>query len=150
MPKMSGGEALVASLVREGVEVIFGISGIHMSGIIAALRDEPRIRKITTRHEAGAVHMADGYARISGKPGVVLVIPGAGLYNAAAALTTPFARSVPVLVIAGEIPRRQIGKQLGAVHEIWDQSRVAEPVIKWHQQVNAPGDVPGAVTEAFR
>ena len=78
MPKLSGGEALVASLVREGTEVIFGIPGIHMSGIIAALRDEPRIRKITTRHEAGAVHMADGYARISGKPGVVLVIPGAG------------------------------------------------------------------------
>ena len=55
-----------------------------------------------------------------------------------------------MLVIAGEIPRRQIGKQLGAVHEIWDQSRVAEPVIKWHQQVNTPGDVPGTATEAFR
>ena len=70
MPKMSGGEALVQSLVREGVEVVFGIPGIHMSGIIVALRDEPSIRMITTRHEAGATHMADGYSRASGKPGV--------------------------------------------------------------------------------
>ena len=72
MPKMSGGEALVQSLVREGVEVVFGIPGIHMSGIIVALRDEPSIRMITTRHEAGATHMADGYSRASGKPGVAL------------------------------------------------------------------------------
>ena len=76
MTAMSGGEALVQSIVREGVEVIFGIPGIHMSGIISALRDEPRIRMITTRHEQAATHMADGYARVSGKPGVILVVPG--------------------------------------------------------------------------
>ena len=58
------------------MEVIFGIPGIHMSGIITALRDEPRIRMITTRHEQAAAHMADGYARVSGKPGVILVVPG--------------------------------------------------------------------------
>ena len=63
MVKMSGGEALVKSLVREGVEAVFGIGGIHMSGTIVALRDELGIRLITTRHEAGATHMADGYAR---------------------------------------------------------------------------------------
>ena len=101
MAKMSGGEALVKSLVREGVEVVFGIPGIHMSGIIAALRDEPDIRMITTRHEQGAAHMADGYSRVSGKPGVVLVVPGAGLYNAASGLATAYARSSPVLAIAG-------------------------------------------------
>ena len=78
MVKMSGGEALVKSLVREGVEVVFGIPGIHMSGTIAALRDEPGIRMITTRHEAGATHMADGYSRASGKPGSSLSGPGCG------------------------------------------------------------------------
>ncbi len=57
---MSGGEALVKSLVREGVEVVFGIPGIHMSGIVVAMRDEPGIRMVTTRHEQGAAHMADG------------------------------------------------------------------------------------------
>ena len=105
MVKMSGGEALAQSLVREGVEVVFGIPGIHVSGILAAIRDEPSIRMVTTRHEQGAAHMADGYARASGKPGVVLVVPGAGVYNAASGLATAYARSSPVLLIAGQIPR---------------------------------------------
>ena len=69
MAKMSGGEALAKSLVREGVEVVFGIPGIHMSGSVVAMRDEPGIRIITTRNESGSTHMADGYARASGKPG---------------------------------------------------------------------------------
>ena len=81
MARMIGGEALVQSLVREGVEVVFGIPGIHLNGIIAAMRDEPGIRLITTRHEQGAAHMADGYARASGKPGVVMVVPGTGVYT---------------------------------------------------------------------
>ena len=150
MVKMSGGEALVKSLVREGVEVVFGIPGIHMSGTIAALRDEPGIRMITTRHEAGATHMADGYSRASGRPGVALVVPGAGVYNAASGLATAYARSSPVLLIAGQIPRGQIGKDLGAIHEVFDQSGVMSPVTKWRRQVLRPREVPDAVTEAFK
>ena len=73
---MSGGEALARSLVSEGVEAIFGIPGIQMYGIVAAIRDEPGIRMITTRHEQATTYMADGYARASGKPGVALVVPG--------------------------------------------------------------------------
>ncbi len=150
MDKMSGGEALVSSLVREGVEFVFGIPGIHMSGIIAALRDEPSIRMITTRHEAGAAHMADGYARASGKPGVALVVPGAGLYNAASGLATAYARSSPVLAIAGHIPRGQIGKNLEVYHEVSDQPSVVRPVTKWQQQALTPREIPDAVCEAFR
>ncbi len=150
MVKMTGGEALVKSLVREGVEVVFGIPGIHLSGIITALRDEPGIRMITTRHEAGATHMADGYARASGKPGVALVVPGAGVYNAASGVTTAFARSSPLLLIAGQIPREQIGKNRGTIHEVFDQAGVMSPVTKWRRQVLRPKEVPGAVTEAFR
>lgn len=150
MPRMSGGEALVQSLLREGVDTVFGIPGIHMSGFSAAMRDEPGIRMITTRHEQGAAHMADGYARASGKPGVVLVVPGAGVYNAASGLATAYARSSPVLIIAGQIPRGQIGKDLGAVHEITEQGSTLNPVIKWRRQVLTPRDVPGAVSEAFR
>ena len=101
MAKMSGGEALVKSLVAEGVEVLFGIPGIHMSGTVVALRDEPNMRTITTRHEAGATHMADGYARASGKPGVALVVPGTGVYNAASGLATAYARSSPVSADCG-------------------------------------------------
>ena len=69
MPKLSGGEALVKSLVREGVEVVFGLPGVQMYGIIAAIRDEPGIRMITTRHEQATTYMADGYSRVTGKPG---------------------------------------------------------------------------------
>ena len=150
MPKMSGGEALVQSLVREGVEVVFGIPGIHMSGIIVALRDEPSIRMITTRHEAGATHMADGYSRASGKPGVALVVSGAGVYNAASGLATAYSRSTPVLLIAGQIPRGQIWKNLGAVHEVMDQMDIVRSVTNWRRQALRPREIPSAVNEGFR
>ena len=150
MVKMSGGEALVKSLVREGVEVIFSIPGIQIYGIIAAIRDEPGIRMVTTRHEQAATYMADGYARASGKPGVALVVPGTGLYNAASGLATAYARSSPVLVIAGQVPRGLIGKNLGAVHEISDQPDVVRPVTKWQRRALRPREIPAAVSEAFR
>ena len=150
MSKMSGGEALVRSLVREGVEVVFGLPGVQMYGIIAAIRDEPGIRLLTTRHEQATTYMADGYARVAGKPGVALVVPGEGLYNAGSGLATAYARSSPVLVIAGQIPRAQIGKDLGGLHEVADQMDVIKPVTKWRRQVLRPNEVPGCVTEAFR
>ena len=147
---MSGGEALAKSLVREGVEVVFGIPGIQIYGIVAALRDEPGIRMVTTRHEQAATYMADGYARATGKPGVALVVPGAGLYNAAPGLTNAYSRSTPVLLIAGQIPRGAIGKNLGAVHEIADQPGTVRSVTKWQRQALRPREVPDAVFEAFR
>ena len=148
--KMSGGEALAKSLANEGVEVVFGIPGIQIYGIVAGLRDEPRIRMITTRHEQATTYMADGYARASGKPGVALVVPGAGLYNAAAGLTNAYSRSSPVLLIAGQIPRASIGKNLGSVHEISDQPGAVRPVTKWQRMTLRPREVPDAVFEAFR
>ena len=148
--KMSGGEALAKSLANEGVEVVFGIPGIQIYGIVAGLRDEPRIRMITTRHEQATTYMADGYARASGKPGVALVVPGAGLYNAAAGLTNAYSRSSPVLLIAGQIPRASIGKNLGSVHEISDQPGAVRPVTKWQRMILRPREVPDAVFEAFR
>ncbi len=150
MVKMSGGEALVKSLVREGVDVIFGIPGIQIYGIIAALRDELGIRMITTRHEQATTYMADGYARASGKPGVALVVPGAGLYNAAAGLTNAYSRSTPVLLVAGQIPRGSMGKNLGAVHEVLDQGSTVRSVTKWQRQALRPREIPDAVFEAFR
>ena len=150
MVVMRGGEALAQSLAREGVEVVFGIPGIQMYGVIAGLRDTPDIRMITTRHEQAATYMADGYARASGKPGVALVVPGVGLYNAASGIATAYARSSPVLVIAGQIPRGAIGKGRGAVHEIADQGGTVRSVTKWQRQALRPREVPDAVFEAFR
>ena len=150
MAIMSGGEALVQSLVREGVEVVFGIPGIQIYGIFAALRDEPSIRVITTRHEQAATYMADGYARASGKPGVALVVPGVGIYNAASGLATAYARSVPVMLIAGQVPRALIDRGLGAVHEVLDQMGTVGAVTKWRQRAIRPREVPYAVSEGFR
>ena len=150
MVKLSGGEALAKSLAREGVEVVFGIAGIQIYGIVAGLRDEPGIRMITTRHEQAATYMADGYARASGKPGVAVVVPGAGLYNAAGGLANAYARSSPVLLVAGQIPRGAIGKNVGAVHEIADQPGTVRSVTKWQRQAMRPREVPDAVFEAFR
>ena len=150
MVKMSGGEALAQSLVREGVEVVFGIPGIRVSGILAAIRDEPSIRMVTTRHEQGAAHMAGGYARASGKPGVVLVVPGAGAYNAASGLATAYARSSPVLLIAGQIPPRPDRP------EPWGLPRSRGPVRhaalgdQVARQALTPREIPLAVSEAFR
>jgi len=150
MVRLSGGEALAKSLAREGVEVVFGIAGIQIYGIVAGLRDEPGIRMITTRHEQAATYMADGYARASGKPGVAVVVPGAGLYNAAGGLANAYARSSPVLLVAGQIPRGAIGKNVGAVHEIADQPGTVRSVTKWQRQAMRPREVPDAVFEAFR
>ena len=143
-------KALAKSLTREGVEVVFGIPGIQIYGIVAGLRDELGIRMISSRHEQATTYMADGYARASGKPGVALVVPGVGIYNAASGLANAYARSSPVLLIAGQIPRASIGKNLGAVHEIYDQAGAVRSVTKWQRAAHRPRDVPDAVTEAFR
>ena len=148
--KMSGGEALAKSLVREGIEVVFGIPGIQLYGLVAGMRDEPGLEMLTTRHEQATTYMADGYARASGQPGVAMVVPGVGIYNAASGLATAYARSSPVLLIAGQIPREAIGKDLGAVHEISNQGEVVRPVTKWQRMVKRPREVPAAVNEAFR
>ena len=119
MVKMSGGKALAQSLVRGRVEVVFGIPGIHVYGILAAIRDEPSIRMVTTRHEQGAAHMADGYARASGKPGVVLVVPGAGVYNAASGLATAYAAPRQCSSLPARYPAPRSARTLGPVTKSW-------------------------------
>jgi acetolactate synthase-1/2/3 large subunit len=150
MAKLSGGEALIKSLVREGVEVIFGLPGVQMYGIVAALRDEPSIKFVVTRNETATTYMADGYARTTGKPGVALVVPGPGIYNAGGGLSTAFSRSSPVVLIAGQIPRSTIGKNFGGLHEVNDQKEITNPVTKWQKQVLRPHEVPEGIHEAFR
>jgi len=149
MFRMTGGQALVRCLVREGVEVIFGLPGVQIYGAVAAIRDTPGIRMISPRSEAATTFMADGYARAGGRCGVALVVPGPGVYNAAGGLSTAYAVSSPVLLIAGQIPRDKIGGNTGALHEVNDQIATIMPVTKWQTRVLAPGDVPGAVREAF-
>lgn len=150
MARMTGGEALAKSLFREGVRVIFGLPGVQIYGVLAALRDEPGIRMITTRHEQATAYMADGYARASGRFGTALVVPGPGLLNTMGALSTAYAASSPVLMISGQIPRASIGKNIGLLHEVNDQLDAIAPVTKWRRRVLEVADIPAAVREAIR
>src|SRR5215470_11287979 len=149
MARMTGGEALVQSLYREGIRVVFGLPGVQLYGVVAALRDEPRIRFITTRHEQAIGYMADGYARAGGDVGVGLVVPGPGLLNSTAGLSTAYAASSPVLMLSGQIPREQIGKNVGLLHEVNDQQDCIAPITKWRRRVLQVAEIPAAVREAF-
>ena len=148
MARMTGGEALVASLYREGVRVVFGLPGVQLYGVMAALRDEPRIRFVTTRHEQATTYMADGYARVTGDFGTALVVPGPGLLNATAGLSTAYSASSPVLMISGQIPKGSIGKDIGLLHEVNDQLDAIAPITKWRRRVLEVGDVARAAHEA--
>src|SRR5712692_3938777 len=128
MTRMTGGEALVKSLHREGVRVVFGLPGVQLYGVITALRDEPGMRFIVTRHERSTSYIGDGYARASGTIGTALVVPGPGLLNASAWLSTAYACSSPVLMIAGQNLRAQLGKRIGVLHEVDDQLDAIAPV----------------------
>ena len=149
MSKLSGGEALIESLVREGVEIIFGLPGVQMYGVVDAIKQNPNIKMIVPRHEQATSYMADGYARASRGIGVAMVVPGPGLYNAAAGLSTAYSSSSPVLMIAGQVPRSSIGKDLGGLHEVNDQLEVIKPVTKFQKRVLRPHEIPNAVSEAF-
>ena len=150
MPKMTGGQALMKSLYREGVRVIFGIPGVQLYHAMDALYLEPGIRFITTRHEQATTYMADGYTRAGGGIGTALVVPGPGLLNASAGIGTAFSASSPMLVIAGQINRDLIGVSRGVLHEIDDQLDTIRPITKWAHRVLDPAEIPDAVHEAFR
>ena len=117
----SVGQALIAGLRARGVDVVFGIPGVHTVELYRGLAGSG-IRHVTARHEQGAAFMADGYARVSGKPGVALVITGPGLTNALTAMAQARADSVPMLVISGVNRRDSLGKGFGLLHELPDQA----------------------------
>ena len=149
MATMTGAQALVRSLVREGVEVIFGLPGVQIMRVFDALHDESRIRLVTVRHEQAAAYMADGYARTTGKVGVALVVPGPGALNAAAALGTAYAASSPVLLLSGQVESYNLGKNHGALHEVDDQLDVFRPLTKWCHRVMTVDEIPQAIHHAM-
>ena len=148
MATMTGGEALVAQLVREGGRVVFGVPGVQLYGVMAALRDEPAVKFVTTRHEQSTTYMADGYARATGEFGVALVVPGPGLLNASAGISTAYSASSPVFVISGQVPKASLGRHVGVLHEVHDQLDCIAPITKWRRRVLEVSDVPRAVHEA--
>ena len=147
----TGGEALARQLVAEGVRHIFGVPGVQLDHAMDGLAQvDDRIDFIGTRHEQAGAYMADGYARSSGKIGVCMVVPGPGLLNATAALATAYACSSPVLCVVGQIPSATIGRGLGMLHEVDNQSGILDSVTKWHAMARTPGEIPGLIREAVK
>ena len=143
MSTMNGGTALIKSLENEGVQFVFGLPGAGQYEATDGIYDSDQIQYITTRHEQATSYMADGYARVSGQPGVALVVPGPGFYNAMAGLSTAYAISSPVLVVTGSPHYSHGGEHASPTLDL------LEPVCKWAGRADKPGDVPGVIQEAF-
>jgi acetolactate synthase-1/2/3 large subunit len=141
----TGAEVLIRCLEREGVEYIFGLSGGAAMPIFDALVDS-KIKLILVRHEQGATHMADGYARATGKPGVVLVTSGPGATNTVTGLLTALMDSAPIIVISGQTIRASLGKD--AFQEA-DVTGITYPVVKHSYMAREAHDIPRIVREAF-
>jgi len=148
---LTGGQATVQTLLAQGVDTIFGLPGIQLDGLFAALHDEQaRIRVLHPRHEQTCAYMADGYARVTGREGVCVVVPGPGVLNAAAGLSTAYSVSVPVLCVTGQIRSDLIGQGRGALHEIVDQLGMLRSVTKWAGRAETPQAIGSTLDEAFR
>ncbi len=141
------GQALVQGLAARGVDLVFGIPGVHTVELYRGLAGSG-IRHVTARHEAGATFMADGYARVTGRPGVAFVITGPGLTNALTAMAQARADSVPVLVISGVNRRDSLGRGLGLLHELPDQAGLISRLCPSFR-IDGPGDLDTVLTRAF-
>ena len=143
----SGAQILVDSLVRLGVEFVFGYPGGAVLPIYDALFDEARIRHILVRHEAGAAHAAEGYARSTGKPGVVLVTSGPGATNAVTGIADAFMDSIPMVIITGQVPTGLIGSD--AFQEA-DTIGITRHCCKHNYLVKDPAELAATIDEAFQ
>src|SRR5512138_4045929 len=141
----TGAEKLIRCLEREGVEYVFGLSGGAAMPIFDALVDS-KIKLILVRHEQGATHMADGYARSTGKPGVVLVTSGPGATNTVTGMLTALMDSCPMIVLTGQTVSPMLGKD--AFQEA-DVTGITYPVVKHSYLVKRAEDIPRIVKEAF-
>jgi len=151
MMRITGAQALVKSVLSYGVDTIFGLPGGQLDNLFDALYKEgDSVRVIHSRHEQGCAYMAMGYARSTGRVGVYTVVPGAGLLNTTAALSTAYATNAQVLCLAGQIPSKAIGKGFGELHEIPDQLALIRGLTKWAQRIDHPGAAPELVREAFK
>ena len=142
------GEVLVKLLEAYGVELIFGIPGAHTLELYRGLPDT-HIRHITPRHEQGAGFMADGYARVTGKPGVCFIVTGPGMTNIATAMGQAYADSVPMLVISAVNARDQLGMQQGRLHELRSQQHLVSGVAAFSHTLLDPAQLPGILACAF-
>ncbi|HIF86762.1 MAG TPA: acetolactate synthase 3 large subunit [Gammaproteobacteria bacterium] len=146
MEQLSGGEMLIRALHDEGVEIIFGYPGGAVLHIYDAIFNQDKVEHILVRHEQAATHAADGYARSTGKPGVVLVTSGPGATNAITGIATAYMDSIPLVVISGQVEKRMIGTD---GFQETDMVGISRPIVKHSFMVRDPSEIPMLVKKAF-
>lgn len=143
---MTGAQAIIASLEAEGVDTVFGYPGGQAIKIYDALYDSKKIRHILSRHEQGSAHEADGYARATGKTGVVIVTSGPGATNTVTGIATAYMDSVPMVVITGQVPRSIIGTDAFQESDIVG---ITMPVVKHSYLLQDINELTNTFREAF-
>ena len=144
--KLAGNDILIQSLIEEGVEYIFGYPGGASLHIYDAIFNQKEMQHILVRHEQGATHAADGYARATGKPGVVMLTSGPGATNAITGIATAFMDSIPMIVISGQVQSHLIGTD--AFQET-DMIGVSRPIVKHSFTVDHQSNIAKIIKEAF-
>jgi len=143
---MTGAEIVVQSLIKEGVEHLFGYPGGAVLNIYDAIHQQDELQHILVRHEQAATHAADGYARSTGKPGVVLVTSGPGATNAVTGIATAYMDSIPMVVLTGQVPLNLIGND--AFQEV-DSVGITRPVVKHNFLVEDINNLASTIKKAF-
>ena len=150
MARMSGGKAVIDSLMAQGVDTAFGIISVHMMGVYDALYDvQDRFRFISARHEQAAAYEADGYARASGKPGVCFTSTGPGAANTLGALGEAWSASSPVLQVTSNVDLALVDKGLGFLHEPFKQQQMFESVTRWTAMPRTHQEISQTLLDAF-
>ncbi|NQA61682.1 hypothetical protein DZ930_013000, partial [Pseudomonas aeruginosa] len=142
------GEFLVKQLEAWGVETVFGIPGVHTVELYRGL-PASRIRHVTPRHEQGAGFMADGYARVTGKPGVCFIITGPGMTNILTAMAQAYADSIPMLVISSVNERARLAHGNGYLHELPNQRNLVGNVCAFSHTLMSAEELPAVLARAF-
>ena len=151
MPLMSGGDAVVRSVLAHGISTIYCLPGVQSDHLFNAMFDAgDALSVVHTRHEQGAAYMALGAALATGKPAAYSVVPGPGFLNSSAALATAYSTGARVLALVGQIPSHGIGKGHGLLHEIPDQIGILRKLTKWAERAGTPQAAPDIVARAFK
>lgn len=146
--ELTCGQALVKLLAAYGVDTVFGIPGVHTLDLYDGLSGSS-IQHVLARHEQGAGFMADGYARVTGKPGVCFTITGPGVTNIATPMGQAFADSIPMLVISSVNKVNSMGRGRGELHETKDQRAITAPITAFSATAYSPSEVPALIARAF-
>ena len=150
-PSLTTAQAVVAMLEVNGIDTLFCLPGVQNDAFFDALYDRTNaIRPVHARHEQACAYMALGAAMATGKPAAYVVVPGPGLLNTTAALSTAYAANAPVLALTGQIQQSMIGRNVGLLHELPDQLAILRGLTKFADRITSPAAAPGLVNEAFR